>query len=81
MSVVFICDYCDWEGKREEYEQHITDSPKCDDRPACCRVDSMQGYEDFEIDEICETCTQTIHDYYEDQWTDALMESYNESRY
>lgn len=81
MSVVFICDYCDWEGKREDYDQHIADSPKCDDRPACCKVESIKDYEDFEAWEICDSCLRKLDDYYEDSYTDALMESYYEGQY
>lgn len=78
MTVEFICDYCDWVGQRKDYDQHIVDSPKCDDRPACCRVESIEDYEPFEQDEICDDCTKKLNDYWEDFWTEGLMESYYE---
>jgi hypothetical protein len=78
MSIVFICDYCDWEGERENYEAHLKDSPTCDKRDACCKSESIKDYDDLEIDEICEDCTRMLEDYWEDTWTDILMESYYE---
>jgi hypothetical protein len=80
MTIEFICDYCDWQGDPKDYTAHIKDNPKCDDRLPCCKVEEIEDYNEFEIDEICEDCTKIIHDYYEDQWTDALMESYYEGR-
>lgn len=81
MTIEFVCDYCDWVGQPTQYTQHIADSPKCDDRDACCKVESMEDYKDFESYDICDDCNKKIDDYYEDSYTDALMESYYEGRY
>jgi hypothetical protein len=80
MSVVFVCDYCDWEGDLKDYVPHLKDSPACDKRDECCKLESIKGYDDLEPDEICEDCIRMLDDYYQDLWADSAMESYYEGR-
>lgn len=81
MNVQWVCDYCEFVGSREEYYKHRQLSAKCDDRPACCKIEEIDEYEQFEAWEICDDCYKKIDYYYEDLHTDALMESYYEGRY
>lgn len=78
MKVEWVCDYCEFVGERDDYYKHLEISSDCDKRDACCKVESIKEYEDFEAWEICDDCLRKLDDYYEDAYTDALMESYYE---
>jgi hypothetical protein len=80
MNVVFVCDRCDWEGERETFITHLKQSPTCDYRDACCKLESVKDYEGLEPDEICEDCIRMLDDYYQDLWADASLEDYYEGR-
>ena len=78
MSVIFVCDYCDWEGDLKDYVPHLKDSPACDKRDECCKLESVKDYEELDIEEICEDCTRMLEDYWEDLWTDTLIGAHYE---
>lgn len=80
MTIEFVCDYCEFQGSRDDYYKHIETSEKCDDRDPCCKLESMADYNKLNSWEICDDCDQKISDYYEDLYTDALMESYYEGQ-
>lgn len=78
MIVNIYCDTCDWLGTVKDYNVHLEQSPKCDSRDLCCKAESLKDYNELEPEQICDDCDRKIADYYEDAWTDGLMESYYE---
>jgi hypothetical protein len=78
MTIEYVCDYCEFIGNREDYYQHIEVSAKCDTRDECCKLKEISDYEQLEQDEICDNCTKILNEYWEDFWTEGLMESYYE---